>query len=309
LSPAMGFYLDMVNNDKPYPKRGNTPNENYAREVMELHTLSVNGGYTQNDVMQLARCLTGWTIKEHFWRGEFTFDPALHDNGEKNILGMTVQPSGQGEAESIFAQLSAHPSTAHFLGLKLARRFISETPPDDLVSKAANTFIQTHGDIRATLRVILLDGAGFIGPKFKRPSDFVGSALRLLDAKTDAGVHMHEYLARMGQPYFAWPTPDGFPDRSETWMGNLVPRWQFALAIARNEIDGTTIDIASLANQGEGIKTNLDLMSQLLLGGTLPPYASANLAASLRNAGAPDSNGATPIIIAGLLASPAFQWK
>ena len=122
-------------------------------------------------------------------------------------------------------------------------------------------------------------------------------------------MHMHEYLARMGQPYFAWPTPDGFPDRSEPWMGNLVPRWQFALAIARNEIDGTKIDIASLANKVDGIKTNLDLMSQRLLGGTLPPNASANLAASLRNAGAPDSDEATPIIIAGLLASPAFQWK
>jgi hypothetical protein len=302
-SPAMLDYLDNQSNNKE------APNENYAREVMELHTLSVDGGYTQNDVMQLARCLTGWTIKEHFWRGEFTFDPALHDNGIKNILGMTVQPNGQSEAESVFTRLAAHPSTAHFLGLKLARRFISDTPPEDLIIKAATAFIQTQGDIRATLRVVLLDGTGFIQPKFKRPSDFVGSALRLLDAKTDAGVHVHEYLARMGQPYFAWPTPDGFPDRSDPWMGSLVPRWQFALATARNEIYGTTVDITSLAGQSESIESNLDHLSQLLLGGTLSPSASANLAGSLRNAGAPDSNEAIPIIIAGLLASPAFQWK
>jgi hypothetical protein len=302
-SPAMLVYLDNQSNNKE------APNENYAREVMELHTLGVNGGYTQNDVMQLARCLTGWTMKEHFWRGDFTFEAALHDEGAKNVLGTSIQPNGQGEAESVFARLAIHPNTAHFIGLKLACRFISEMPPDDLISKAAGAFIRTQGDIRATLRVILLDGADYIQPKFKRPADFVASALRLLDAHTDAAEHTHEYLARMGQPYFAWPTPDGFPDRSEPWMGNLVPRWQFALSIARNEIIGTTVDVSSLAINGDDIESILGHASHLLLGAALPASSVSELATSLRHAGAPDTVEVAPIITAGILASPAFQWK
>jgi uncharacterized protein (DUF1800 family) len=302
-SPAMLVYLDNQSNNKE------APNENYAREVMELHTLSVDGGYTQNDVMQLARCLTGWTMKEHFWRGDFTFDPNLHDDGLKNVLGTNIQPNGQAEAEAVFARLAIHPSTAHFLSLKLARRFISETPPDDLISKAATAFIQNQGDIRATLRVILLDGAELVRPKFKRPADFVASALRMLDARTDAGEPLHAYLSRMGQPYFAWPTPDGFPDRSEPWMGNLVPRWQFTLALARNEIKGTTVDIASMEKSDDDLESILDHASRLLLGGELLRSTASELTDSLIKAGAPNSAEVAPIIIAGLLASPAFQWK
>ncbi len=302
-SPAMLVYLDNQSNNKE------APNENYAREVMELHTLSVNGGYTQNDVMQLARCLTGWTMKEHFWRGDFTFDAGLHAEGVKNVLGATIQPNGQGEAESVFARLAVHPNTAHFLGLKLARRFIGEMPPDELITRAAKAFMQTQGDLRATLRVILLDGMNYVQPKFKRPADFVASALRLLEARTDAAGPVHDYLARMGQPYFAWPTPDGFPDRSEPWMANLVPRWQFALAIACNEITGTTIDISSLADSGNHIESIIEQASHLLLGAALPASSISGLASSLRHAGAPDTAEVAPIIIAGLLASPAFQWK
>jgi hypothetical protein len=159
------------------------------------------------------------------------------------------------------------------------------------------------------LRVILLDGANLVRPKFKRPSDFVASSLRLLDARSDAGEPLHAYLARMGQPYFAWPTPDGFPDRSEPWMGNLVPRWQFTLALARNEIKGTTIDISSMDKSGGDIESILDRASRLLLGGTLLPSTSSELADSLLKASAPNSSEAAPIVIAGLLASPAFQWK
>jgi uncharacterized protein (DUF1800 family) len=276
---------------------------------MELHTLSVDGGYTQDDVMQLARCLTGWTVKEHFWRGDFTFEAGLHDEGVKNVLGMTIRPDGQSEAELVFAQLAIHPSTANFLCRKLARRFISETPPAELISRAADVFIRTRGDIRATLRVILLDGIGYAQPKFKRPADFVASALRQLDARTDGGQHVQGYLARMGQPYFAWPTPDGFPDRSEPWMGNLVPRWQFALAIARDEISGTSVDISSQAGNGDSIESMLDHASRLLVGAVLPPLAIAELASSLRFAGAPDTPEVAPIITAGILASPAYQWK
>lgn len=302
-SPAMLIYLDNQSNDKQLP------NENYAREVMELHTLSVDAGYTQGDVMQLARCLTGWTVKDHFWRGQFTFDADLHDDGVKSVLGMTIQPSGEHEAESVFARLGSDPNTAHFIALKLARRFISETPPDDLVGRAAGTFLQTDGDLRAVLRTVLLDGLDSVQPKFKRPADFVVSALRMLDARTDAGTGVHQYLARMGQPYFAWPTPDGFPDRSEPWMGNLVPRWQFALGLARGEIKGTGIDVHTFAQDAVSLPSLIDSFSQILIGGLLPANSTSELASALHAAGVDDALNSAAVIAAGLLASPAFQWK
>ncbi len=302
-SPAMLVYLDNQSNHKQ------APNENYAREVMELHTLSVDGGYTQDDVMQLARCLTGWTMKEHFWRGDFTFDAGLHDEGVKHVLGMTIGANGAREAESVIERLAGHPGTAHFLARKLARRFIGETPPDDLIARAAQAFLRTGGDLRATLRLILLDGAGFLQPKFKRPADFIVSALRLLGARTDAGQPLRQYLARMGQPYFAWPTPDGFPDRSEPWMGNLVPRWQFALALARDEIHGTRVDVSTLVNGSSDLESVIHHLGLLLLGAPLSGSSESALAASLRSAGAPDSAETASVVLAGLLASPAFQWK
>ena len=151
-SPAMMIYLDNQANEKSHP------NENYARELMELHTLGVDGGYTQKDVMELARCLTGWNVKEHFWLGDFVFKEDLHDTGEKNVLGLSIQPSGIKEAEQVIEMLVTHPSTAKFISTKLARRFIADDPPQELIEKAAQTFLDTKGDIKSVLRVILLDG-------------------------------------------------------------------------------------------------------------------------------------------------------
>ena len=306
-SPAMLIYLD---NQVNYSQH---PNENYAREVMELHTLGVEGGYNQQDVMELARCLTGWTVKTDFWRGDFTFNPDFHDWGAKTVLGMKIEPAsraeeGVREAEQVLERLAAHPSTARFTAFKLARRFIADDPPEALVAKGAAAFAQTNGDIRAVLRTILLDGLAQIQPKFKRPVDFVVSALRLLNAHTEANGQLLDYLARMGQVPFRWPTPDGYPAISRPWMGNLQPRWQFAMALARNEIEGTQVEAPKLAEHS-GARTPaevVDQLSALLLGAPLPPATRDNLLKSLKDA---DDTELPTLVAAGLIASPAFQWR
>lgn len=325
-SPAMLVYLDNQANRK------GAPNENYARELMELHTLGVNGGYSQQDVMELARCLTGWTVKEHFWRGEFEFDPDAHDTGDKSVLGLEIGNQGQAEAERVIDLLAAHPSTARFIAMKLARRFLSDSPPEEIVARAAAAFLNTKGDIRAVLRVILLDGLtdpkglgggtphnslgrqGPLGsqvqPKYKRPVNFVASALRLLNAETDGGEALQDYLLRMGQTSFAWPTPDGYPDRGEPWQGNLMPRWQFAFGLVRNEIAGTKIDLQALeaVSGAATLEESIDRIAELLLGAQLEPVLRDDLLVAVRSAGA-DEEETLQVMAGGLLASPAFQWR
>jgi uncharacterized protein (DUF1800 family) len=309
-SPAMLVYLDNQVNVNTHP------NENYAREIMELHSLGVNGGYTQRDVMELARCFTGWTVKEHFWLGDFTFNADTHDNGVKEVLGLRIHPGGQAEAEQVIELLATHPSTARFIAAKLARRFIADEPPEEVIERAASTFLQTDGDIKAVLRVILLGNlTAYAQPKFKRPVHFIASALRLLNAQTDAGGRissptfpLHDYLARLGQLAFAWPTPDGYPDRAAPWQGNLMPRWQFAMALARNEIDGTQINLAELIT-ADSPTAAIDQLSSLLLGQPLPAAQRDKLIADLQTAATPTNEELPSIIAAGLIASPAFQWR
>jgi uncharacterized protein (DUF1800 family) len=297
-SPATMIYLDNQANEKSHP------NENYARELMELHTLSVNGGYSQKDVMELARCLTGWNVKEHFWLGDFVFKEDLHDTGEKNVLGLSIQPSGQAEAEQVIEMLVKHPSTAKFICTKLARRFIADDPPEQLIEKAAQTFLNTNGDIKSVLRVILLDGLALAQPKYKRPVNFLLSALRMLNVETD-GIALHEYLVRMGQLYFNWPTPDGYPDYSEAWQGNLMPRWQFAFALIRNELKDTKHNLNALLDvSSTGIlQDDVDAITSLLVGAPLERLTRNEIIA-----GATDEE-TRQIIAASIIASPAFQWR
>jgi len=301
-SPAMLVYLDNHVNEKSHP------NENYARELMELHTLGVDGGYTQNDVMELARCLTGWTVKEHFWLGEFTFNKDIHDEGVKNVLGLAIQPNGQSEAEQVIEHLVMHPSTARFIATKLTRRFIADDAPQEIVEKAAQTFLATSGDIKSVLRVILLDGLALAQPKYKRPANFITSALRLTNTETDGALH--DYLLRMGQPYFNLPTPDGYPDVSAPWQSNLMPRWQFAFELMRGEIAGTKNNLDRLLDVASTgvLEDDVDALTSLLLGVPLERFARDELIGSVY------STGTTPeetlqILAAGILASPAFQWR
>lgn len=300
-SPAMLIYLDnQVNQDR-------APNENYARELMELHTLGVEAGYTQQDVMELARCLTGWSVKEHFWRGEFSYKPEIHDGGAKQVLGTHIEPAGQAEAEAVLEQLAHHPATAHFISTKLARRFVADQPPAELVEQAAQAFLASGGSITATLRVVLLEGLEQAGAKLKRPADFVASGLRMLAAETDAGRPIQQLLSQMGQPQFEWPTPDGPPDRSADWTGNLLPRWRFAVDLARNQIQGTQIPIQQLI-QTDGPQAAFDRIAALLLGAPLDPTRREPLLEALASETGGDQTTQMQLVLAGLLASPGFQY-
>ncbi|MCC7361649.1 MAG: DUF1800 domain-containing protein [Anaerolineales bacterium] len=301
-SPAMLTYLDNQVNV------AGAPNENYARELLELHTLGVDGGYSQADVMDLARALTGWTVKQRFWRGQFTFNPDVHDQGEKRVLGLRLVPAGQAEAEQVVERLATHPATARFISTKLARRLLADEPSPGLVARATAAFLSTRGDILAVLRVLLLDGLlaadSPAAPKFKRPVNFVAAALRQLNAETDAGPALREYLVRMGQPYFLWPTPDGYPDRTAPWAGNLLPRWQFALALVRGEIAGTRVEL----NAGPDPAATADDVARRLLGRPLATAGRNSLLAALTAGGANDEE-LPALLAAGCLAAPAFQWR
>ncbi|HKZ69424.1 MAG TPA: DUF1800 family protein, partial [Anaerolineales bacterium] len=226
-------------------------------------------------------------------------------------------PDGQGEAEQVVELLAAHPSTARFVATKLARRFIADDPPAELVERAAETFLQTDGDIKSVLRVVLFDGLDHIQPKYKRPLTYLVSALRPLNVRTATGASLTrptfpllDLLSRLGHSPFGWPTPDGYPDAAGRWIGNLMPRWQFALAFARNDIDGTTLDLPSLFNSS-GASTPqqfTDQLSTLLLGAPLDSTTRDDLLASLHSEGA-DEESLPQILTAALIASPAFQWR
>jgi len=286
------------------------------RELLELHSLGVQGGYSQEDVMELARCLTGWRIKEHFWRGELKFDQDTHTPGVKTVLGETIQSTGKGELDQVLDILVKHPSTAETICTKLARRFLADDPPREIVNKASQVFLESRGDIIAVLRVILLDGFPQIQQentplKYKRPVNYLVSALRSSGANTDGGKTLQRYLKNMGQPLYEWPTPDGYPDTAETWQGNLLPRWRFALDLVQNRIRGTKFDLKSyLVDIQEGdASLFIDRVANNLLGGSLPPGMEIELLSALEETLGGNPLQAAEVVIAGVLASPSFQWR
>jgi len=243
-SPAMLWYLDGRVNRKQ--NDADKPNENYARELLELHTLGIRGGYTQHDVMEVARCLTGWTVRtvSQLNKGRVEFHSEQHDNGEKTVLGQHI-PGGLGEKDfdRILEIVSLHPATARHLAEKLCCHFIADEPPASAVGEVARTFLSNRGDIRAALRALFAtpDFLAARRTKIKRPFEFVVSALRATQAETDAGPALFDYLIRMGHAPFQYPTPEGYSDRAGHWMGTLLWRWKFATAISRNEIPATTV--------------------------------------------------------------------
>lgn len=263
-SPAMLYYLDNwqssvtheypATKDKPARKTGGI-NENYARELMELHTLGVDGGYTQKDVQEVARCFTGWTIRKPGEEGTFTYNPAAHDNGEKIVMGVRV-PAGGGlaDGERVLDILAKSPATARFISTKLARRFLGDDPPATAVDRAAKVFLSTDGSIAATVRS-LITGPEFFSTaafqnKVKSPFEFVASALRITGAETDAAGPILDWIKRMGQPVYGRVTPDGYPDVGREWLSNndLLTRFNFASALGMNTIKGTRIDAVKLVS-------------------------------------------------------------
>jgi len=206
-------------------------NENYARELMELHTLGVDGGYTQKDVQEVARCLTGWGVDNFLISPAFAFHADQHDAGEKTVLGVRIA-AGRGieDGEQVLDILARHPSTAHFIAKKLVTHFVSDAPPPALVDRAAQTYLRTDGDIREVMRTIIespeFNSRAAYRAKVKTPFELVASILRVMDAAPDTTQRRAQIVARLGQPIFGRATPDGWPDRGDAWMntGALLNR-------------------------------------------------------------------------------------
>jgi len=293
LSPAMLWYLDGRSNRRDTDQA--MPNENYARELLELHTMGVNGGYTQQDVMEAARCLTGWYVRseELTKKGHVVFRPAWHDDGEKRVLGHTI-PEGQGEKDldRLLDIVALHPATARFIATKLCRYFVSDSPPKQAVETVAGAFLNHRGDMRPTLNALFHTDAfrASAGARFKRPFRYLVSALRATSAETRGGGELPGYLERMGHAPFQYPTPDGYPHEEGPWLGSLLWRWHFAVAFARNAVPGVKVDWDALRT---GLGGDNGLMAHLL---GRQPDADERTAIA-----------ASGLVPAALLASPAFQ--
>ena len=252
-------------------------NENYARELMELHTLGVEGGYTQTDVTEVARAFTGWTIRNPRLRGEFVFEPRLHDSREKSVLGHTIRAGGMKDGEEVLDILAAHPSTARFVSTKLARRFVSDAPPAVLVARLAARFTATHGDLREVMRT-LLTAPEFLAPesisaKTKTPFEYVVSTIRVTGVPLTTARPLVRSLQELGMPLYQCQPPTGYKDTADAWVntGALVGRMNFAQTLAgggpfgvRSDRNRSTFDGSSIARTSvvalERRTTALDLL-------------------------------------------------
>jgi uncharacterized protein (DUF1800 family) len=298
-SPAMLSYLDNNVNQK------GRANENYARELMELHTLGVHGGYSQKDVQEVARCFTGWTVENRFLRrrGSFFFDPSRHDDGAKIVLGQKIPAKGGAkDAERVLDILCQHPQTAKYISEKLCRYFLGENA-GDWPQKMAKIYLQTGGDIKAMLRPLLLsDDLKNSAPIIKRPFDFLVSALRILKADTDGAQLLQEHLSRMGQPLHLWPMPDGYPDRTQAWTGSLLARWNFAMALTHGNINGTSVNLPALL----GNRRFNEALPEIIWG-RHESQTARKIAAQLKDVH--DTSRAAQHAAALLLCAPEFQWR
>jgi len=299
-SPAMLYFLDNfsstgTNVQRPralirnaanplQAKKANGLNENYAREVMELHTLGVDGGYTQQDVTQAAKILTGWTaypmgvygnadaieklvdnigesgLKQcgFVHEGDFLFTPNRHDNDEKIVLGRKFEEGGgYQEGVDLLEMLAHHPSTAKFITRKIGIRFVNDNPPQSLLDKMAKTFNQTNGSIRDVL-ITMVSSPEFwsvkaLREKTKSPFELVISSARALNARIDQPIQLYNWANKIGQRMYAYQAPTGFPDRAQYWInsGALLNRMNFGLALATGRVPGVRVDLAALNNNHE----------------------------------------------------------
>ena len=264
-SPAMLFYLDNWLSSDPeatsFRRRTRGLNENYAREIMELHTLGVDGGYTQKDVTEVARSLTGWTIAGLRDGGEprFTFNARMHDRDDKLILGRRVKGGGQEEGEQVIHMLAVHPQTARFISYKLARRFVADEPPAALVDRAAETFRKTGGDIRAVVTTIVTSPEFFAsearGTKVKTPLEFVASAVRASGAEVSNARDLAHRIALMGMPLYQQQPPTGYKDTADAWVSTsgMLARMNLAADLAAGRVPGVSIDPRAVADSGRGL--------------------------------------------------------
>jgi len=228
-------------------------NENYARELLELHTLGVDGGYTQEDVINVARIFTGWSIEPPRQGGDFQFHDWAHDEGEKEVLGVTF-PAGHGmdEGARLLKMLANHPATMHHVSRKLCQRFVNDEPPDGCVDDAVAAWRRSGGDLREVLHAIF-NGPDFWAPqntraKVKTPLEFVVSALRAVGADPDTTPRLAQVVARLGEPLYLHVAPDGYPEREDAWVnsGALLDRMNAGVALAAGTLPGVTVSLDSL---------------------------------------------------------------
>jgi uncharacterized protein (DUF1800 family) len=347
-SPAMLFYLDNARSmaapeNRPqraafYSRFGRGPmmqrpqqqgkqqgglNENYAREIMELHTLGVDAGYTQKDVTELARVLTGWTITTQRDGGEgaaFVFRPMLHDTGAKTVLGVRFAPGGGiAEGEKMIHILAHHPATAHRIAYKLCQRLVADAPPAALVDRVAAKFLATDGDLRQTVKAVIAspefwDPASYRS-KVKSPFEYTISAVRAVNAQITDPTPIAKALQQIGEPLYGAQPPTGYSDKAEVWIntGALMNRLNFALALAANKLPGVHGDVVSLipAGQAADASHSVEALALALTGGNLTEETRSTIKSRIveRKAPAEDpwDNTQLPTVAGLILGSPEFQ--
>ncbi|HXQ25233.1 MAG TPA: DUF1800 domain-containing protein [Candidatus Acidoferrales bacterium] len=341
-SPAMLMYLDNWLSIGPHSqaagKNGQSGlNENYGRELMELHTLGVDGGYTQSDVTELARVLTGWTIAQPDDGGQFQFDPRRHDSGTKTFLGDKIYEGGSDEGMRALDTLAHHPSTARFVSMSIAIRFVSDDPPKSLVDRMAATFQSSDGDIREVLRTMFRSPEFWspkaYGAKLKTPLEFVVSTVRATGANVVAPDALVQSLVTMGMQPYGMAVPTGYSMKSETWdnEGALLARINFSTALTQGKLPGVQFDPATLVAVGllrsgdqprtkailsekhTGLDLALAITEDTILPGELLPKDEAVIRKETQDPEA-ERSMAAPLdglrLVAGfILASPEFQHR
>ena len=328
-SPAMLFYLDnwesvAPGSSPPCPlsamRRGGTGvrpqpkgiNENYARELLELHTLGVDGGYTQQDVVNVARILTGWGIKRPRQGADFEFHDWAHDSGEKQVLGVRF-PAGHGKDEGIrlLKLLANHPATMHHVSRQLCQRFVSDDPPDGCVDDAVAAWKRSNGDISEVLRAIFTSpdfwASSNVRAKVKTPLEFVVSAARAVGADPDTTPRLAQLVARLGEPLYMHVAPDGYPESEEAWInsGALLDRMNAAVGLAAGKLPGVTLGLDSIAPATSDAERLIAAVNEQILGGTMSP----NTAKVLREqtADVRDPAQARALTIGLAIGGPEFQ--
>ena len=272
-SPAMLMYLNNATSMGPNSQaamraRKNAKNkqdlglnENYARELMELHTLGVNGGYTQKDVTEVAKVFTGWTLDRPYDGGYYNFNANRHEPGTKTVLGKTIQPSGEEEGYQVLHMLATSPQTAHFISTELAQRFVADTPPPAMVDRMAKAFLSSGGDMKSVLRAMVHSPEFFtsatVNAKLKTPLEYVTSAVRASGADVTNPMPLVQSLQQLGMPLYGCQPPTGYKWDEATWLSSsaLVNRMNFALTLSTNRVGGATVDWAPvLTSAAAGIR-------------------------------------------------------
>jgi len=265
--------MSMPQQQKKKQERG--LNENYGRELMELHTLGVDGGYTQKDVTEVARCFTGWTIDRLRQNPEFKFDERLHDPDTKVVLGKKIHAGGMGDGKEVIELLSKNPNTAKFISTKLARRFVSDNPPQSLITKMTQTFQSSDGDIRAVMKTMIYSPEFWsreaFRTKIKTPYELVISAARALGTDVDSPMPLVQWTGRIGEPLYQCLPPTGYSDKADAWVntGALLNRLNYSLALAGNKVRGSHSDAPTLLGMDTSAdpKAALTRAVELFLGG------------------------------------------